>query len=183
MRFVSFSLGGFPLYGQVEGESVALPSRAYAAAHPTLKSAISANALGDFAADPDGRPLPLAGLSFDPVIPDPGKILCAGRNYRAHGDDAGKPEHPPIFIRFADTQIGHDAPLVLPADTTDFQLEGNWRQSSAEAAATFRSRARSRMLPDIAATTMPAPATGRATRRNTLPARTFPAQAPADRSW
>ena len=124
MRFVSFSLGGFRLYGLVDGESVLLPSSGFAAAYPTLKAALAGGALDAFETDHDVRAQPLAGLRFDPVIPDPGKILCAGRNYHAHGDDQGTPEHPPIFIRFADTQTGHDAPLLMPSETDMFELEG-----------------------------------------------------------
>ena len=124
MRFISFSLGGFHLYGQVEGENVVLPSRDFVAAYPSLKAAIAGDALGRFEADHDTRTLPLAGLVFDPVIPDPDKILCAGRNYTAHGDDEGKPEHPPIFIRLTDSQTGHGGPIMKPVHAEDFQLEG-----------------------------------------------------------
>ncbi len=123
MRFVSFSLGGFHLYGRVEGDTVLLPSARFAAECPNLKAAIAGKALEHFEADPDTAPLPLAGLCFDPVIPDAGKILCAGRNYRAHGDD-DRTDYPPVFIRFADTQIGHEAPLVIPAQSRHFELEG-----------------------------------------------------------
>ncbi|MBU1174435.1 MAG: fumarylacetoacetate hydrolase family protein [Alphaproteobacteria bacterium] len=124
MRFVSFALGGFPLYGKVEGDGIVLPTRAYGTAYPSLRAAIAGGALHAFEVDPHARPVPLAGLALDPVIPDPGKILCAGRNYHAHGDDAGTPEHPPVFIRLADSQTGHNAPLLMPAETSDFELEG-----------------------------------------------------------
>jgi 2-keto-4-pentenoate hydratase/2-oxohepta-3-ene-1,7-dioic acid hydratase in catechol pathway len=124
MRFVSFSLGGFRLYGRVEGDTVRLPSARFAATHPNLKAVIASEALARFEADAEAAPLPLSGLRFDPVIPDAGKILCAGRNYREHGDEDGRPENPPVFIRFADTQIGHKAPLVIPAATREFELEG-----------------------------------------------------------
>lgn len=124
MRFVSFSLGGFRLYGRVEDESVLLPSRDFATAYPSLKSAIIGDALTSFEADPAAKPLALSGLIFDPVIPNPGKIICAGRNYRAHGDEDGRPDNPPLFIRFADTQIGHEAPLTIPAESNEFELEG-----------------------------------------------------------
>ncbi len=124
MRFASFSLGGFPLYGRVEDDAVRLPSASYAASFPTLRSAIAADALGRFDPDPEGAALSLEGLAFDPVIPDPPKIVCIGRNYRAHGDEDGRPAHPPVFIRFADTQIGHEATLLIPAASEEFELEG-----------------------------------------------------------
>ena len=124
MRFVSFSLGGFPLYGRVAGDAVELPSRSYATAYPTLKAAIAADALAAFEPDAAAKPLPVETLSFDPVIPEPGKILCAGRNYRDHGDDKGWPDFPPVFIRLADTQVGHRAGLIKPKVSAEFELEG-----------------------------------------------------------
>lgn len=123
MRFVSFSYGGFRGYGRIDGDVVSLPSGAFATAYPTLKAALAGEALARFTADPAAT-LPLARLAFDPVIPDPGKILCIGQNYRAHGDDKGMPAHPPVFTRFADTQVGHNAPIVIPAESEEFELEG-----------------------------------------------------------
>ncbi len=124
MRFASFSLGGFHLYGRIDGETVRLPSADFATRYPSLKAAIAGDALGSFTPDPEAEALSLAGLVFDPVIPEPGKILCAGRNYHEHGDEEGRPDNPPVFIRFADTQIGHEAALVIPAESSTFELEG-----------------------------------------------------------
>lgn len=44
-----------------------------------------------------------------PPVPDPGKIICAGVNYRTHLEETTRCEtaHPTLFSRFADTQIGH----------------------------------------------------------------------------
>lgn len=124
MRFASFSLGGSHHYGRVEGENVVLPSSGYAAACPTLRSAIAAGALARFETVPDAAPLPIAGLQFDPVIPDPGKIICIGQNYRDHGGEGGRPPFPPVFTRFSDTQVGHLAPILVPTESTEFELEG-----------------------------------------------------------
>ncbi len=124
MRFVSFLHGDLHLYGRVEGDSVLLPSPDFANSCPTLRTAIAAGALTRFAPDPDAAPLPIADLGFDPVIPDPAKIICIGRNYRDHGGEDGRPPFPSVFIRFSDTQVGHGAPILVPADSTEFELEG-----------------------------------------------------------
>ena len=122
MRFASFIHEGKSGYGRVEGDAVLPPSAAFAAAYPSLKAALAGAALARF--EPGPAALPLAALVFAPVIPDPAKILCIGQNYKAHGDGAGLPDHPPVFTRFADTQAGHNAPIVIPAETGEFELEG-----------------------------------------------------------
>ena len=73
-----------------------------------------------------GRQLQPADVRFLPVIPSPAKIICAGVNYRAHADEAAAapPEYPVIFTRFADTQVGHDEPIVKPHVSEMLDYEG-----------------------------------------------------------
>jgi 2-keto-4-pentenoate hydratase/2-oxohepta-3-ene-1,7-dioic acid hydratase in catechol pathway len=61
-----------------------------------------------------------------PVIPNPMKIVCVGVNYVDHRDEANRPQvdYPTLFTRFADTQIGHEARVHMPAATTKFDYEG-----------------------------------------------------------
>lgn len=68
----------------------------------------------------------LADVRIEVVIPDPQKIVCAGVNYRAHRDEAGRAEsaHPTLFTRFADSQIAADAPAVRPREVERFDYEG-----------------------------------------------------------
>ncbi|HET9649044.1 MAG TPA: 2-hydroxyhepta-2,4-diene-1,7-dioate isomerase, partial [Microlunatus sp.] len=42
------------------------------------------------------------------VIPQPGKIICVGLNYRAHILEMGRPlpEYPTLFAKFTDALIG-----------------------------------------------------------------------------
>ncbi|MFI5541834.1 fumarylacetoacetate hydrolase family protein [Nocardia sp. NPDC051900] len=64
-------------------------------------------------------------IEFLPLIPDPGKILCVGLNYRAHAEEAGRNSgaYPTIFTRFADTQIGHGQAAARPTDSFDYEGE------------------------------------------------------------
>ncbi|MEW5425022.1 fumarylacetoacetate hydrolase family protein [Amorphus sp. 3PC139-8] len=68
----------------------------------------------------------LADVQFLPVSPEPRKILCVGVNYSAHLLETGRPrpERPMIFVRFADSQVGHEAPLVRPSASEKFDFEG-----------------------------------------------------------
>lgn len=94
---------------------------------PTLRAAI---ARGTFGAAEDvytqAPSCPEAELSFLPVIPDPGKIICVGLNYRSHQNESGLSEQkaPTIFTRFPDTQIGHLQAAEMPTSTTQFDYEG-----------------------------------------------------------
>ncbi|MEU1405652.1 fumarylacetoacetate hydrolase family protein [Streptomyces sp. NPDC005728] len=83
-------------------------------------------AVADAAATAETADRKLEDVELLPVVPNPGKILCAGVNYRAHRDEAGRSEatHPTIFTRFADSQIGHNAPALRPPASDRFDYEG-----------------------------------------------------------
>ncbi|MGA8079297.1 MAG: fumarylacetoacetate hydrolase family protein, partial [Xanthobacteraceae bacterium] len=74
-------------------------------------------------AKPDRK---LADVTFLPLIPRPPKILCAGVNYRSHAAEIGRelPKQPSMFIRFADTLVGHDGALIRPKVSDNFDFEG-----------------------------------------------------------
>ena len=65
-------------------------------------------------------------ITFLPVIPDPGKILCIGLNYEKHRIETKREEsgYPTIFTRFSDTQVAHNQYLVKPNASDRFDFEG-----------------------------------------------------------
>jgi len=62
-----------------------------------------------------------------PPVPDPGKILCIGLNYRDHAIEGGKaiPSEPVLFGKFPNTLIAHGDPIRLPkvANKVDYEAE------------------------------------------------------------
>ena len=85
-------------------------------------------ASGGSVPDRDGaEPVPAATADFAPVIPRPQKIICAGLNYRTHIAETGRqmPEYPTLFAKFADTLMGANDDLVLPAvsERVDWEVE------------------------------------------------------------
>lgn len=69
-------------------------------------------------------------IEFLPVIPDPTHIFCIGTNYADHlqeAIDAGLPrsktDHPPLFLRFADTLVGHDQSLLKSPQVNQLDYE------------------------------------------------------------
>lgn len=121
MRFISFSNAGRSGWGRVEGDIVTDLTSADA---PTLKAAIAGGPLARFA-DAAGVQLARGDVALLPVIPDPDKILCVGHNYEDHRQETGraKVDNPSIFIRFADTLVGANDPIVRPRVSTSLDYE------------------------------------------------------------
>src|SRR3954447_3764415 len=74
---------------------------------------------------PEGRPV--EGARLLPPIPDPGKIVLLGLNYRSHAEEAGleAPETPTFFAKFANALVPHGAEVPLPAysEKVDYEAE------------------------------------------------------------
>ena len=126
MKLLSFTADGKELFGAVSGDGVvALNDRI---GQPNLRAALAAGALEAMRqAVRDGKSdYRLADIKFQPLIPQPNKILCAGVNYRAHAAEVSRelPKQPSMFIRFADTLVGHDGDMIRPKLSDNFDYEG-----------------------------------------------------------
>jgi 2-keto-4-pentenoate hydratase/2-oxohepta-3-ene-1,7-dioic acid hydratase in catechol pathway len=127
MRLASFEWRGGSSYGAVVGDYV----YDLGAAGGSLQGALAGGLdelerrVADVTAS-GARPVPLAEISFLPVITDPLKIICVGLNYVDHREEASHDESafPSIFFRYADTQIGHGQPATKPAKSGKFDYEG-----------------------------------------------------------
>lgn len=127
MKLASFRDGGRAGWGVVEGDALADVGAVLADRFPDLRALLAAGAYAAAAeAAAHAQRLPLDALAFDPVVPNPGKILCVGHNYESHRQETNreKTEHPSIFTRFADSQVGHGRPLLRPRVSTMFDYEG-----------------------------------------------------------
>jgi 2,4-diketo-3-deoxy-L-fuconate hydrolase len=59
-------------------------------------------------------------------IPNPGKVLCSGINYKGHADEnpnAKMPTEPFFFAKLQSSVIGHDAGIRYPARTQQLDYE------------------------------------------------------------
>ncbi len=127
MKLVSFEVNGRASYGALNGDQVVDLGQRFAAQYPDLRAALEADALPELLAAAQGRPtLALTDIKLLPVIPNPGKILCVGLNYKSHVAETKRPDadKPAIFVRFADTLMADGAPLVRPRVTERFDYEG-----------------------------------------------------------
>jgi acylpyruvate hydrolase len=87
-------------------------------------------ASGDWRAEAgaaDGPRHRLTDLSYAPVVPRPGKIICVGLNYRSHITEMGRdlPEYPTLFAKYPEALIGAFDTLTLPSesDQVDWEVE------------------------------------------------------------
>lgn len=73
-----------------------------------------------------GKTIDLASVTLAPPISNPDKIICVGLNYHEHVEETGREPvgYPTIFTRFADTQIGHQQPIIAPSVSERVDYEG-----------------------------------------------------------
>lgn len=128
MRLMSFEHRGRSGYGIVSGEGVVDASRRLTGGPKSLREALVAGALPELrrlaSVEPD---FALSDVVFAPPMADgAAKILCVGVNYLPHIEEMGRerPEHPVLFVRFADSIVGHGQPLLLPLASERFDYEG-----------------------------------------------------------
>ena len=122
MRLATFSQNDRERWGAVRGEEVAPLDHAW----PSLRLALGAGNLAIAAALAETKTrIPFKGLRLLPPIPDPEKIFCAGVNYKAHTSETNREnkEYPSMFMRFPDSQVGHDNPIVRPFLSDNFDWE------------------------------------------------------------
>lgn len=125
MRLVSFERAdGTRSFGTTDGRAVHDAGAVLGGRWPDLAAVLAAGAVEQLRGV--GPSLALASVRLLPPIPAPGKILCIGLNYLPHILETGraKPEKPSIFTRYADSLVGHGAPLVRPSASAKFDYEG-----------------------------------------------------------
>ena len=119
-------IAGEPGYGLVVDEGILPVTPAFRARFADLRAVLVAGAERQL---PDNVGAALSAdsdLQFLPPLPQPGKILCVGVNYRAHIAEMGRsvPDYPVVFTRFASSLVGHRAPLVRPSASLQYDFEG-----------------------------------------------------------
>lgn len=128
MKFASFEKDGAASWGAVVDGGVCDLKARLDGKYADLKAVIAADALSEAAAAAAGQP---ADASLDavrllPVIGNPDKILMVGLNYHSHREETGRSEtdHPTIFVRFPDSQVGHGEAMLVPKVSSRLDYEG-----------------------------------------------------------
>ncbi len=128
MKLASYQHDGNDTWGvATDGGLIDMGARA-GARYPTIRAVLEAGALDEIASESAGQSADhrLDAVTLQPVITHADKILAIGLNYRSHVVEGGRdiPEHPMIFVRWNDSQVGHDQPLVRPKVSKIFDFEG-----------------------------------------------------------
>jgi len=126
LKIASFKQGARASYGIVHTDGI-IDCGSRLKEFPDLRSILAAGAVnlirGLENMDPD---IAIDDIQWLPPIPRPDKILCIGINYRAHIKEMGRetPEYPWVFVRFANSIVGHGTPIVRPNASDHFDFEG-----------------------------------------------------------
>ena len=64
-------------------------------------------------------------LTYGPCVPNPGKIICVGLNYRRHAEESGMaiPTLPILFSKFSNTIAAPGEEIPLPANAVEYDYE------------------------------------------------------------
>jgi 2-keto-4-pentenoate hydratase/2-oxohepta-3-ene-1,7-dioic acid hydratase in catechol pathway len=64
-------------------------------------------------------------LEFGPCVPNPGKIICIGLNYRKHADETkmAYPTAPVLFSKYSNALAAHGEEIVIPAASKQVDYE------------------------------------------------------------
>jgi len=128
MKLASFKTPKGASYGAVTDKGIVDLGRKIGNKYPDLKALIAGNGfaeakklLGEKADFRDSE------IEWLPVIPNPGKIVCVGLNYEEHRMETGrdKTEQPALFLRVAESQLGHKQAMRRPRESTmlDYEAE------------------------------------------------------------
>jgi 2-keto-4-pentenoate hydratase/2-oxohepta-3-ene-1,7-dioic acid hydratase in catechol pathway len=130
MRLVSYARGGAESYGiAAEGGVIDLGMRLGSRARSLkelLERDLTSEAVVYASTSPD---FALEEVQLLPTVPQPGKIICIGINYRnrdqEYGDAAAsEPKYPSVFFRTPESLVAHGAPIVRPLESEQLDYEG-----------------------------------------------------------
>ncbi|MBV1864727.1 MAG: fumarylacetoacetate hydrolase family protein [Rhodobacteraceae bacterium] len=128
-RIATLSADGEAFYGViVPGGAVSLSE--HFPQWPTLREVIENQALTTLEEKAYGMEITHLDGSyhFEIPIPAPEKIICVGANFpesnAEYKDSKGAPANMSLFIRFARSFVGHEAPLIRPKASGQLDYEG-----------------------------------------------------------
>jgi 2-keto-4-pentenoate hydratase/2-oxohepta-3-ene-1,7-dioic acid hydratase in catechol pathway len=126
MKLASFKSPKGASYGAVTSTGIVDLGRRIGNRFPDLKTLLGNNGLEDAKRLLDEKAdFRESEISWLPVIPNPGKIVCVGLNYEEHRAETGrdKTENPALFLRVAESQVGHRQPLLKPRESSQLDFE------------------------------------------------------------
>jgi 2-keto-4-pentenoate hydratase/2-oxohepta-3-ene-1,7-dioic acid hydratase in catechol pathway len=128
MKLVSFNLAGQATYGVVEADRTVQAPDDFRRRYPDLMAVLRAGAQRELAqvALSSGTPVDPAAMQALPVLPNPGKFICVGLNYKTHVAETKRDDskYPALFVRFTDSLAAQGDVVLRPAFSERFDWEG-----------------------------------------------------------
>ena len=120
MRFASVLHQGRPLAVVIDGDQ-AIPLLG----HAELGASTPAEVLQAPPLDHAGA-IAVKEVTFRPVVPAPGKVICVGLNYVDHVEETQRdlPSYPVLFTKFATSLTGPYDPIPCPPESDSVDYEG-----------------------------------------------------------
>ncbi len=117
MHIVTFRQNGTVRHGTRTGDTIQVYPGATSAVELAQKGA-SLLAAGEVA---------ISDVELLPPVPNPGKIICIGLNYRAHAIEGGNaiPDYPAVFMRCTTSLAAPGGTMIYPecSDKLDYEAE------------------------------------------------------------
>src|SRR5256714_15663852 len=126
MRLASFRTAKGASYGTVTNQGIVDLGRRLGNRYSDLRTLLERNGLEEAGkADGAAADYKESDVTWLPVIPNPGKIVCVGLNYEEHRQETGrdKTEQPALFLRLAESQVGHRQPILRPRESKNLDYE------------------------------------------------------------
>jgi 2-keto-4-pentenoate hydratase/2-oxohepta-3-ene-1,7-dioic acid hydratase in catechol pathway len=126
MKFASYlTPEGRATYGLLIGDRL-IDLGALYPRMPTLRDYIGSREFASTHIPNERNEHDVSAITFLPVIPNPGKIICVGLNYKDHIQETGRSdsEKPALFIRTISSQTAHRGAFIKPRTSERFDYEG-----------------------------------------------------------
>jgi len=126
MRLASFRTAQGASYGAVTNQGIVDLGRRLGNRYADLRTLLERNGLEEARkAAGAAADYKESDVTWLPVIPNPGKIVCVGLNYEEHRQETGrdKTEQPALFLRLAESQVGHRQPILRPRESKNLDYE------------------------------------------------------------
>jgi acylpyruvate hydrolase len=132
MRLLTFDAGDGPRAGVLEEERAVDAWALLGEPHRgSLRELVADGRIDDLRSrlgDTGAPSHPFSAVKLLPPIPDPGKIVCIGLNYRKHAAEVGVdvdslPEVPTIFAKYPNALVADGATVRVPTGKTDYEAE------------------------------------------------------------
>ncbi len=130
MKLVTFDGGDGPHVGALVGDEVVDLTAAGAANSmlELIRSGVDGLTMAAAAVTRSGKRVALASVRLLPPIPNPGKVLCCGINYKSHADENPKavmPTEPFFFAKMPSSVAGPEDQIRVPpmSKQVDYEVE------------------------------------------------------------